>query len=89
MMNLFWKSNAINLFSCLIKLFIWWGDKRIGMIRYSKIWLWECSLVEFTVDNLKVLTFNWDFTVVKSEYQEINWDITLINLKIYHNNLLI
>jgi len=39
MMNLVWESSGINLFSWLIKLFICWGDKRIQMIRYSKIWL--------------------------------------------------
>ena len=25
--------------SSSIKFFIWWGDKRVRMIRYSKIWL--------------------------------------------------
>jgi len=87
MINLFWKSSGISLFSWLIKLFIWWGDKRVRIIRYSKI-DWDCILVEFTVDNLKVLTFNWDCTLVKSEHQQINWDFTWINSKIYNNNLL-
>ena len=36
------------------------------MIRHSKF-DWDYTLVEFTVDNLKVLTFNWDCTLVKSE----------------------
>jgi len=31
------------------------------------------------MDNLKVLTFNWDCTLVKSEQQKINWDFTWIN----------
>jgi len=38
MMNLFWKSSGIIVFSWIIKLFIWWGDKRVRTIRYSKIW---------------------------------------------------
>ena len=57
------------------------------MITYSKF-DWDCTLVEFTVDNLKVFAFNWDWTLVKSEHLEINGDFTLINLKIYNNNLL-
>jgi len=40
------------------------------------------------VDNVKVLTFNWDCTLVKSEHLQINGDFTLINLQIYNNNLL-
>jgi len=87
MMNLFWKCSGIKLFSWLIKLFTWWGNKRIRMITYSKF-DWDCTLVEFTVDNLKVFTFNWDWTLVKSEHLQINGDFTLINLKIYNNNLL-
>jgi len=39
-------------------------------------------LVEFTVDNLKFLTFYWDSTFDKCEHQQVNWDFTLINLKI-------
>ena len=81
MMNLFWQSSGINLFSWLIKLFICWGDKRIRMIGIVKF-DWDCTLVEFIVDNLKVHTFNWDCTLVKSDRLQINWDFTWINLKI-------
>ena len=87
MMNLFWKCSGINLFSWLIKLFIWWGDKEYAWLRIAKF-DWDCTLVEFTVDNLKYLTFNWDCTFDKCEHQQINWDFTLINLEIYNNNLL-
>ena len=59
------------------------------MIRHSKIW--DCTLIEFTVDNLKVLTFNWDYTLVKSEnanklIETLHWLIckstTIINWEI-------
>jgi len=36
------------------------------MIRHSKI-NWDCTLIEFTMDNLTILTFNWDCTLIKSE----------------------
>jgi len=67
MMNLFWKSSGINLFSWLIKLFFCEEIKEyawLGIVKFD----WDCTLVEFTVDNLKVLTFNWDCTLVKSEH---------------------
>ena len=86
MMNLFWKCSGINLFSWLSFLF---GEE---IEEYA--WLcivkfdWDCTLVEFKVDNLKFLTFNWDCTFDKCEHQQINWDFTLINLQIYNNNLL-
>ena len=49
---------------------------------------WDCTLVEFTMDNLKFCTFNWECTFDKCEHQQINGDFTLINLQIYKNNLL-
>jgi len=87
MMNLFWKSSGINLVSWLITLFIWWGDERIRMIRYSKIWLrlyfgWIYS------GQSKSSHFQLRLHLVKSEHLQINWDLTWINLKIYNNNLL-
>jgi len=88
MMNLFWNSSGINLFSWLIKLFFFGEEIKeytwLGIVKFD----WDCTLVEFIVDNLKVLTFNWDCTLVKSAHQQINWDFTWINLKIYNNNLL-
>jgi len=36
------------------------------MIRHSKF-DWDYTLVEFTMNNLKVVTFNWECTLVKSE----------------------
>jgi len=87
MMNLFWKSSGINLFSWLIKLVFCEEIKEyawLGIVKFDR----DSTLVEFTVDNLKVLTFNCDCTLVKSEHLKINGDFTLINLQIYNNNLL-
>jgi len=67
------------LFSKEIKEYAW-----LGIVKFD----WDCTLVEFTVANLKVLAFNWDCTLVISEHLEINGDFTLINLQIYNNNLL-
>ena len=80
MMNLFCKCSGINLFSRLIKLFICEEIKEyawLGIVKFDR----DCTLVEFTVDNLKVLTFNWDCTLVKSEHLQINGEFTLINSK--------
>jgi len=80
MMNLFCKCSGINLFSRLIKLFIWWGDKRVRMIRYSKIWLRQ-YLGWIYNGQAKSSQFNWDCTLVKSEHLQINGEFTLMNLK--------
>jgi len=61
-----------------IKEYAW-----LGIVKFD----WDCTLVEFTVDNLKFHTFNWDCTFDKCEHQQINWDFTLTNLQIYNNNL--
>ena len=67
------------LFGEEIKEFAW-----LGIVKCD----WDCTLVEFTMDNLKVFTFNWDCTLVKSEHLQNNGDFRLINLQIYNYNLL-
>ena len=60
------------------------------MIRHSKI-NWDCTLIEFIMYNLTILTFNWDCTLIKSEdankwIESLHWLIckttTIINLTI-------
>jgi len=65
------------LFGEEIKEYAW-----LGIVKFD----WDCTLVEFIVDNLKFLTFNWDCTFDKCEHQQIetlHWLICKFTTIIY------